>query len=166
MEDNIYSSPKSDVEIHTAEVADLAGRWSRLGASIIDSLTVAPITVPLMYFTGAFEGVSEGGQSSLLYTYGISAIGIIAFIIVHGYFLVRDGQTLGKKILSIKIVTVDNRLPDISNLIRRYALFWLAPQIPVVGLFVNMINILFIFTKSKRCLHDYAGGTKVVQANR
>jgi uncharacterized RDD family membrane protein YckC len=36
-------------------------------------------------------------------------------------------------------------------------------QIPVVGQIFSFINILFIFTKEKRCIHDLVAKTKVVQ---
>ena len=164
MENNVYSAPNSDVAIAESGEHELAGRWSRLGASIIDGLTIMPITLPLMYFTGGFAGLSKGVAPSFMYSLGMALVGILVFIIIHGYLLVKNGQTVGKKVLGIKIVTLENELPKMSNLTRRYGLYWLLPQIPMVGPYINLVNVLFIFTKSKRCLHDHLGGTKVVLA--
>ncbi len=164
MENNVYSAPNSDVAIAESGEHELAGRWSRLGASIIDALTILPITIPLMYFTGGYDGLTDGVQPSFLYSLGIGLVGLIAFLIIHGYLLIKNGQTVGKKVLGIKIVTLENKLPQMSNLIRRYGLYWLLPQIPMVGPYINLVNVLFVFTKSKRCLHDHLGGTKVVLA--
>lgn len=163
MENNIYNAPESALVTEGEDHSELASRWSRLGASLIDALTIAPVTLALMYFTGGFSGITEGVQPSLTYTLAMAAIGIVIFLLVHGYFLLADGQTLGKKALSIKIVTIDNQHAQITTLAKRYGFYWIVPQIPVVGPFINMVNILFIFTKSKRCLHDHVGGTKVVK---
>lgn len=143
----------------------LASRWSRVGASLIDALTIIPITLPLMYFTGAFENMSEGVQPSISYSLAITLVGIILFLMIHGYFLCRDGQTLGKKVLNIKIVTLDGHLPSIATLAKRYGFYWVVPSIPVIGGLLNLVNLLFIFSKSRRCIHDHFGGTKVVYVN-
>lgn len=167
MKNNIYSPPKADLETHNdEEKSELASRWARLGAAIVDALTIAPITLPLMYFTGGFDSISEGVQPSIQYSLGMALVGIVLFVIIHGRFLIKDGQTLGKKALGIKIVTIDDQTPRLSNLFKRYSFYMLLSQIPIAGPFINMANILFIFTKSKRCLHDHVGATKVVQANK
>ena len=117
-----------------------------------------------MYFTGGFDDISEGIEPSLFYTLAISLVGVALFLLIHGKFLVRDGQTLGKKALNIKIVTVAGQHADVTTLAKRYGFSWLIPLIPVIGPIINMVNILFIFTKSKRCLHDHVGGTKVINS--
>ncbi len=162
MENSIYSSPESDLDIESESESILASRWSRLGAALLDGLLVLPITLPLMHFTGGFDVISSGVQPTLLYTLGVSFVGVIFFVLIHGYFLINYGQTIGKKIMGIKIVTTDNQLPGLSNYGKRYGIFWIIPLIPGIGQWINMVNILFIFSKSKRCLHDRAGDTMVV----
>lgn len=166
MENNIYSTPESDLEIDNPDDCILASRWSRVWASLIDGLTIIPIIIPLMYFTGGFDGIADGIQSSLSYTLVMALISTVIFVVIHGRGIVRDGQTWGKKSQNIKIVTIEGEHPNIHTLAKRYGFYWLIPNIPVIGQFINMINILFIFSKSKRCLHDHVGGTKVVKANK
>ncbi|MCJ8315076.1 MAG: RDD family protein [Saccharospirillaceae bacterium] len=167
MENNLYTPPSA--ELHSADEnlteVELASRWSRLFASLIDGLVMAIFTVPLMYFTGGFDGLKEGIQPGLIYTLAIALVGIIVFIIIHGYFLINTGQTIGKKILSIQIVTLDNQQVTLNVLLKRYGFFFGIPQIPVVGPFINGVSLLFIFSESKRCLHDHVGGTKVINLN-
>ena len=166
MEKNIYSSPESDLEIEGAEGSELASRWSRAWASLIDALTIIPITIPLMYFSGGFDGILDGVQPALSYTLSIALIGTVIFLVIHGKIMVRDGQTWGKKAQNIKIVTMEGEHASLTVLAKRYGFYWCIPQIPFVGQLINMVNILFIFTKSKRCLHDHVAGTKVVNVNK
>lgn len=165
MENDVYKSPEA--EIVTEEQQDnsaLASRWSRLLAAIIDGLTIMPITVGLMYFTGGFSGVSEGIQPGLLYTFAIGIVGIFAFLIIHGSILLRDGQSWGKKAVNIKIVTADEQHADFAVLAKRYGFYWLTAYIPIIGGLLSFMNIVFIFSKTKRCIHDRIADTKVVNA--
>jgi len=164
MDKNAYTAPESEVEILDENESPLASRWSRLGAAIVDGLSILPLTIPLMYFTGGFDGIAEGIEPPFHYTLAMSIASIIIFMMIHGHFLVKSGQTLGKKALGIKIVTMDNKLPPIGHLAKRYGFYWLLPIIPIAGQLINLVNILFIFSKSKRCLHDHIGNTKVVIA--
>jgi hypothetical protein len=47
----------------------------------------------------------------------------------------------------------------------RYLVFSLISQIPVAGGLLSLLNILFIFGKERRCLHDRITGTKVMAAH-
>ena len=145
--------------------ANLATRWQRLWASIIDSITVMFITLPIMYFTGMFDMVAEGRQPGLLYSLGIGLAGIAFFALINYQALTTKGQTIGKKVLGIKIVDLDESLPSGKSLLTRYVAYFGFGQIPIAGPLISIINILFIFGKEKRCGHDYLGKTKVIKAD-
>lgn len=163
MSENIYTPPQSElVEESNASIA-LASRWKRLWASILDSLVIALITVPFMYFTGGFDGAADGVQPSLEYSLLVGVIGMVVFLLINAKLLIKNGQTIGKKILGIKIADLNGNLPTIKkHLLKRYAAYFLPAQIPIAGPFISIINILFIFGKQKRCIHDYIAGTKVI----
>ena len=165
MEKDIYEAPAATLDNAEISGSELASRWSRLAAALIDGLTVMTVTVPLMYFTGGFSGLAEGGQPSYSYLFLVTIVGIVAFLLIHGRSLARDGQTWGKRWLGIRIVTVDEAHADIKTLSMRYGFFWLVPQIPIIGALINLVNMGFIFTPSKRCLHDHVAGTKVIRAH-
>jgi uncharacterized RDD family membrane protein YckC len=38
--------------------------------------------------------------------------------------------------------------------------------LPTVGPFAGLIDVLFIFLKDRRCLHDHIAGTVVVRATK
>jgi len=165
MDNDVYTAPQAELVDPSNENNALASRWKRLWASMLDGLIMSVVTVPAMYFTGGFDGISKGVQPSLEYSFMIAVIGIVAFVIVNIKLLVNHGQTIGKKVLSIKIVDLDGNLPGMKkHLLKRYAVYFLPGQIPFGGQFFSMLNILFIFGKEKRCIHDLVAETKVVMA--
>jgi uncharacterized RDD family membrane protein YckC len=95
------------------------------------------------------------------------SMGIVSFIVffaINYRFLVSNGQTIGKKVLEIKIVDLNGNVPQFQpQLLIRYAVYLLPGQIPMVGQLFSLINVLFIFSAEKRCIHDLVAKTKVVQ---
>jgi len=166
MENNIYKAPESQLTTAGDTQTDLASRVSRLLASIIDGLTIGVVTLPLMYFTGGFDGISNGQQPSFLYSAGIGIIGLVVFFAINFNFLKSAGQTVGKRVMNIKVVTLDGQLPTLGNhFLKRYAVYFLPGQVPLAGQLFSIVNILFIFGPQRRCIHDLAAGTKVVSCS-
>ncbi len=88
---------------------------------------------------------------------------ILIFFVLHGFLLQQFGQTLGKRIMGIAIVTMDNQRPAFIQLIVwRYISQWLAGQVPGVGVFLRLVDILAIFRPGHRCIHDHLAKTKVI----
>lgn len=165
MEDNnnFYSSPQSQIiDAEQQHQAALASRWARLGASLIDTIIMMLFLFPLMFMTDEWDGIQQGIEPSLTYNIMIAIAGIVIFAVINGVLLARYGQTVGKRLLKIKITDMNGQRPTMNNYIVRYAVYFLPGQIPVVGQIFSLVNALFIFGNSKRCLHDHAGGTKVV----
>lgn len=87
----------------------------------------------------------------------------ITFFVMHGFLLYQYGQTVGKKVMGIAIVTLENQKPAFMQLIaQRYFSQWLMGMVPVVGIILRLADILMIFRKDKRCLHDLIARTKVI----
>jgi len=167
-EQNVYSAPQSNLkDANTNESGyQLASRWARLGASIIDSLIAGAISFPLMYYTGTWHKLVSGEYPVFeIAMFGI--FGVAVFLALHGYLLAKYGQTIGKRILGIKIVSKDSIevLPLPKVLVLRYLPPTAAGYVPTVGQFLGLINILFIFRADKRCVHDLIAGTIVINAN-
>ena len=144
--------------------SNLATRWSRLWAALLDSLIMMCFSLPLMYFTGGWDLAMEGRQPTMIYSLGMGIAGILFFALINGKFLLESGQTIGKKVLKIQIVDMDETLPSKKHLLKRYGFYFGLGQIPMAGPLLSIINILFIFGKSKRCVHDYVAETKVVKS--
>ena len=86
---------------------------------------------------------------------------LFAVMIVQGIFLVDRGQTVGKKMVHIQIVKRKDGQNGgfVRNILLRAFVNGLIAVIPLYAL----IDILFIFSATKRCLHDRIAGTIVVQ---
>ena len=80
-------------------------------------------------------------------------------VIGQWFLLATSGQTIGKKLMMIRIVSTDGKLTGfLQAVVLRN---WLRAVFSFVPFF-GLIDLLFIFTDSRRCLHDYFAGTKVV----
>lgn len=161
---NVYKPPESDLMPELTENNRLASRSKRLWASMIDGLIIMLIAMPIMYYTGGFEGIADGKQPTLEYNLMMGLVGMISFILFNAKLLIQNGQTIGKKLLGIKIVNLNGDVPSLKkHLLVRYAVYFLPGQVPTIGPLFSTINILFIFGKQKRCVHDLVAGTKVVK---
>ena len=96
MTDDIYSPPESDPQNETGNNASqLASKLSRLGASLIDSLIMIALVIPVMFLTGGFDQISNPeDQPSLLYNLAIAIAGIVVFVAINFKLLTRP---LGKR---------------------------------------------------------------------
>jgi len=166
MNDEIYAPPQSTPENKQDDKAvELASRGSRLGASLLDTLIIVVVTMPVLFLTGGFDDFTNPeAQPSFLYNLAITLLGLIVFLLINYQLLTNNGQTIGKKIVGIKIV--DNQNNPVTwnrNLLKRYAVYFLPGQIPIIGQIFSLVNILFIFGKELKCIHDILADTKVIR---
>jgi len=147
------------------ETFELASRWERLWAALIDGLILMAIVLPVMYLTGGFDGISEGVAPSFGYSLGLGSLAIVVFFVINGKLLINEGQTIGKRNQGIKISALDGSLANVKDhLIKRYSFYFLVGYIPFIGQIISNVNVLFIFGKNKRCIHDYVAGTQVIKS--
>jgi uncharacterized RDD family membrane protein YckC len=90
---------------------------------------------------------------------------ILAFLIVFSFqvvLLTKEGQTVGKKAMGIRIVKMNTGLNGgfVPNVLRRLITGVLLLVVPMYVL----VDILFIFRSDRRCIHDLIAGTQVVDA--
>jgi uncharacterized RDD family membrane protein YckC len=143
----------------------LAGRGKRLGGALLDGLILCAILVPITVFTGVLRRVIAGepttfGQQA---TQGLAALAV--WLVLNGPLLARRGQTIGKAAVGTKIVDLQGGLPPFGKLVAlRYVVPSAVSSIPIFGGLFAMVNVLFIFGKERRCIHDYLAGTRVINA--
>ena len=161
--DNPYAPPDSEVAVE--DPIDLASRGARLGGALIDGLLAMAVIFPLMFASGYWQRAMAGEQS-VAETIGMGALGFVVFLIMHGYLLAKHGQTIGKRLVKTRIVSIDNQdiLPFWKVVSLRYLPVSVISQIPLVGPILTFIDVLFIFRSDKRCVHDLIAGTKVITA--
>ncbi|PKB84029.1 MAG: hypothetical protein BZY88_00970 [SAR202 cluster bacterium Io17-Chloro-G9] len=140
-------NPLASLSQELPQISDLAGRGSRLGAYVVDTL---------IYLVPALVLVRLHPI--------LSAIAFAAIFVYQMYLLSRDGQTLGKKVVGIRIVKVETGLNGgfVTNVLLRGMLNGLLGFIPLYGI----VDLLFIFREDRRCIHDHIAGTQVVAAPR
>jgi uncharacterized RDD family membrane protein YckC len=164
--DNPYAAPESlpmaPAPDHRA--ADLASRGLRLVAALIDAVIGGGASLFIIFIVLDYDlrrlAASGLGARAL-----IALMGVALFLLLHGWLLARNGQTIGKKLVGIRVALLDGGVPPFASLIlKRYLPIWLVVQIPFAGFLCNLANILFIFRSDRRCLHDLIAGTRVVKA--
>jgi uncharacterized RDD family membrane protein YckC len=165
--DNPYAPPRakvSDVSDSSDEL-ELAGRGVRLGAALLDGVVfMALVYIPLI-FAGAFGSIGSIGSDGAPSFSPIAGLLALAGLIVWAWFTIlyvsRNGQSIAKKWLGIKVVRTDGSKASLGRI------FWLRNFvngllgiIPLYGL----IDALLIFSDSRQCIHDKIADTIVVVA--
>lgn len=152
----------TDIEPGTTE-EDLAGRGARLGAYLIDVITIGVVGGGIAYALGWFEGLMRQDPTAVV---SVLLLTIVVFGVINGRWLVTRGQTVGKRLVGVRIV--DARTREIVPLVKSYGLRFIVvqaiTQMPFAGPVLALVDPLFIFGERRRCLHDYLAGTIVVQA--
>jgi uncharacterized RDD family membrane protein YckC len=156
---NPYAPPTAIVQdvIDPAEPSVLAERGARLAAAILDSIIFAGMVyLPLMF---AVTGGDEAGVAMMGVVLTLIGFGVWAWLTI-GYMKL-NGQSIAKKMLTIKVVRSDGSPASLGRLIwLRNVVNWLISIIPLYGI----IDSLFIFGESRQCLHDKIADTIVVKA--
>ncbi|HZE34243.1 MAG TPA: RDD family protein [Actinoallomurus sp.] len=163
----------------------LAEAWQRLVARLIDGLILAVIMSPLwIWFFGWYlhkltnilpddpndPVAMDHLMNAELNLMGISLLvglvgGTIAFV-YDGFQHAKWGQTLGKRAMKIKVVTLSGRAPlSTFAAVKRAALYAYAPQVPGIGGIFSLLDSLWLLWDKphRQCLHDKVADTVVIK---
>jgi len=150
----------------------LATRAKRFLGSLIDAAVVA-IPIVIIVIAAMIAAIRAGQidpeQITLVQQTVIGVVFFIAywllFLLLNGYILFTRGQTIGKVLMSTRIVNLSGNIPSFGKLVvLRYLIPGFAMEIPCIGTVFWLIDCLFIFGQERRCVHDYIAGTKVINA--
>lgn len=161
--DNPYATPQARA-LASASPSDasglLASRGARLAAVLLDSILAILVLIPLFVSIVVWAPSSEPSPIGLVMLIG-SALAFLAFVIYQFRLLLRDGQTIGKRVMKIRIVDYQNgTVPSAGKIIgMRYFVNGILGNIPLYPI----VDHLLIFGEERRCVHDFLAGTKVVQ---
>ena len=170
-------SARTDPDLQPGDetAADLpsAEVWQRVAARLLDHVGLAVLTAILLSPLGL--GASLLGGPAGFFAAAVSAV--VSAVLTLGYFVVlesRDGQTVGKRLLGVRVVTESGATPPTGAALRRNAWTGLGvlAVVPVVGGLVGsaatLVAALTILLgiagdRERRGWHDrFAGGTRVV----
>jgi uncharacterized RDD family membrane protein YckC len=142
----------------------LAEPGTRFVANLVDSFAIILPMLGSLFLGGMLSAVTGNEEEAL---FGILVLlGVLASLGVLGYqlYLLSElGQTLGKRMMGIKVVRTDGSPVNLGRLILLRNLVPGAIN-SACGLF-SFIDALFIFAADRRCLHDHIADTKVVKVN-
>jgi uncharacterized RDD family membrane protein YckC len=163
---NLYAPPQARVDdVHTEGELELAGRGTRLGAVIVDALIFSAVYWLMLLFVFHIS-FHEIATATIEKRVVLQIGGIVLFVILNGYLLAKNGQTIAKKLLNIKIVRSDGSAAGLGRIVfLRLAPVWLVGLVPYVGTVAGgLVDPLLIFRQSRKCLHDTIADTIVVKA--
>lgn len=162
-------SVSSTADLRDAEV------WQRVVARLVDLVGLAVATAVVLAPLGP-GAAALGGPAGLL-AGAVSAV--LSAAVTVGYFTVleaRGGQTVGKRLLGLRVVDASGRAPAVGAALRRNAWTGLGvvAVVPVVGgllgaaattLAALTILLQIAGDGHRRAWHDaFAGGTRVVRS--
>jgi uncharacterized RDD family membrane protein YckC len=166
---NPYAPPRAavrDVVVPTDKLV-LAERGTRLGADILDTIIGVGMSFGPAFVFGivgtAAAASPDASRGTGIMTLGLvlSLVGLLAWLGLTFRFLSLNGQSIGKKIVGIKIVRKDGtraslgRIFFLRNLVIR--------AVSLIPMF-TFVDALFVFSESRQCLHDRLADTIVVVA--
>jgi uncharacterized RDD family membrane protein YckC len=178
---NPYSAPATAFKPTGVTIPFVkASRLRRLGAFAIDA---ALSSAPLLLFMAIAHFRDNPGQFSMSLIAGVGAVTLlaIAVFVVQVVLLVRNGWTIGKRALRIKIVRTNGESVDLLRaLVTRMWLPGMLSMLPFcfiplillvfahyvawIPLVLWLVDPLLIFGRARRCGHDYIADTIVVKA--
>lgn len=168
---NRYAPPEATLVDPSGQSVEgelpLASRGARFGAAFIDGIIQMVLLLPVLFLWFASWEDYESTMSKPFTGARLAylALGLAAYLVVNAWWLRTRGQTVGKRLVGIRIVSVSGQLVPLGPLLlKRWLPFMLLPQVPFVGILAGFVDLLMIFRSSRRCLHDQLAGTIVVDA--
>ena len=146
------------------ENMEIAGLAIRAVAFIIDQIIIAIVMFILLVLgIGSMLGITviSGGELAPISIMGAISIGIFAWLLRLIYFTfleARSGQTIGKKIMKIRVIKMNGDEMDyvaafVRNLLR---IIDQLPTLYIIGF------LLIIITKENQRIGDMVAGTILV----
>lgn len=164
-QDNRFAPPRAAVaDVHDEEAATavLASRAARLGAGLVDMLVCLVIYFAVLlplYGLNAFRPefharIRPGLAIYYVLTYAMEA-----------WLLYQFSQSVGKLAIGLRIVRPDgSRATFGRTFVLRTLVIGALAFIPWIGMLLVLLDCIFIFGPSRRCVHDYLADTIVVTA--
>lgn len=188
-EKNDYTDAASDNRNGQEIEVGIAGAGDRILAALLNQLfTFLILLIPfagLIVFAIKNEGRIVGSEEIVglllgMTSFWVGLAGILAYTVIQIYYMSRDGQSLGKKIMRIRVLKTDGRNPGFVGTVLVREIAWsvlVAIIAAIIGLAVgengeNAINLLaflanfvllFMVKRDRRTLYDMMADTVVVK---
>ncbi|GAA1677460.1 hypothetical protein GCM10009733_087970 [Nonomuraea maheshkhaliensis] len=140
----------------------LAGRWRRLFAGVLDWLIVSVAAAPFSWTSLEYAWDGDRGaweRYPVEHAFLTALLAFLYFWLLHAFW---NGQTLGKKLFGIRVVSEYDRRIGVGQAAVRQAVMSVLSWLCCVGSLLDLGWILF--DPRKQALHDKAARTVVVNA--
>ncbi len=168
--DNPYAAPQvlGDMYLPLLQTGRLATHGQRFGAALLDGMVAMlafGIPVGIGFLAVGSTGVQGDLPMPISLGLGIGGLAFIGLLIWNLVWLSTRGQTIGKRMMKIHIATFPDSQPAgfVKAVLLRVIVNGLIGFVPLLGAIYGLVDILFIFSADRRCLHDLIAGTHVVQ---
>jgi len=145
---NLLKSEGDQPVVISGETANLGKRFV---AKVIDSFIIG---IPFMIIGFVIGMIFKGNNLGQLLSGVLQLLNIAAFLLYNFFFLKKSGQTVGKKLLGLKVVDSNSQCPPQEIPLKR-SLWELVP----------FGHLLCLFNKERQGLHDKMTGSRVIEAS-
>jgi uncharacterized RDD family membrane protein YckC len=150
--------PNEDLAQPMNQTVQVIGFGRRLVAYLIDWIALSIVQSVLQFCVIAFRSISELGEDM---TTGLGLlISCLSLLITAGYFVgfwATTGQTPGKMVMGIKVISTDGQSVSWGKAILRYFGFIIS------GLVLSLGFVWAAFDAKRQGWHDKIAGTYVVR---
>jgi uncharacterized RDD family membrane protein YckC len=181
---NPFAPPRALVDDQVDTQAEMveATRGARFAAAIVDFLAlggivaligiVAAVALPA-YATYQKRAAAAGasvhtdvGRSAIAAVIGLVVFAAILGVFVYtGVLVYRYGQTIGKRVMGIRVVRTDGARVGFARFVfLRWLPIAVLGMIPFLGYLITLLDVLLIFRDNRLCVHDNIADTRVVTA--
>lgn len=137
---------------------EYAGFWIRLGASLVDTLLMVLITIPLLIIYYGFDTYWQAAQSGEFLGLGEVIISWLFPIVATIWFWLKMQATPGKILFSLKVLDEKTGQPlTLNQSVIRYLGYFASTIVLGLGF------IWIAFDGKKQGWHDKMAGTVVVR---
>jgi uncharacterized RDD family membrane protein YckC len=147
---------------------EIAGVGSRIAGAIVDGLfnmlffaVGGGIAVFMMRSVGP-----EPELAQLLPAIAIMSVAGLIPVVINAVLISKSGQSVGKKLVGTRIVDQQTGAPAgfVQGFLMRSIVFEFFTQIPLIGPFIAIADIIYLFIENHQTLHDKLAKTIVVKA--
>jgi uncharacterized RDD family membrane protein YckC len=136
-------------------LATLSQRW---WGAFLDNLFYGLSAVPVIV------AVKLLGEENVGWLPLVLVLCLLPMVTYQAILISKTGQSLGKKVLKTRIIRLDGSTPGfVHGVLLRSWLVSLVTIIPYIGSLVSFADLLLIFRRDRRMLHDHLAGTNVIQ---
>ena len=183
---NVYQSTQVDYEPEGADEMELASPGKRIAAYLINGLIGSVAYIPMIWGAMSMSGsyaaamdpenpVQMEPSGFAMGMIGLGSVLILAYLIFQAVLMSKTGQSLGKRIMKIKVVNEDGDNPGFAGTVAMREIvpnlvLTVVGMIPFLGIIAQLgfwiacLVMLFLVDRDRRTLQDMIAKTYVVDA--